>query len=153
MPLSSGAAEPHPTLGTARRCAWRGAVPSVGEAFSKRCSAGRPCSELPNLGCSAGRPCSELPNLGCSAGHPCSERQARLLGHLRTALSYVHGFVKEHQHLRGKGSAAEALGSHRLGVVLGDSTFFVPTTEAGLELMYNRSMERLQPLSLFGPLT
>ena len=91
--------------------------------------------------------------MGCSAGHPCSERQARLLGHLRTALSYVHGFVKEHQHLRGKGSAAEALGSHRLGVVLGDSTFFVPTTEAGLELMYNRSMERLQPLSLFGPLT
>ena len=25
--------------------------------------------------------------------------------------------------------------------------------EEGLELMYNRSMERLQPLSLFGPLT
>lgn len=103
-----------------------GAVPSFGEASSKRCSAGRPCSE----------------------------RQARLLGHLRTALSYVHGFVNEHQLLRGKGSAAEALRSHRLGVVLGDSsTFFVPSTEEGLELMYNRSMERHQPLSLFGPLT
>ena len=112
--------------------------------------------------------------MGCSASRPCSERQARLLGHLRTALSYVHGFVNEHQHLRGKGSAAEgssgfvgehqllrgkgsaaeALKSHRLGVVLGDSsTFFVPSTEEGLELMYNRSMERHQPLSLFGPLT